>query len=147
MSTRPVTSLPLGALLEPTRPRKVNAGKQQAAQRELRKPMHTNPHRVRPVEIADITDLDPTYFAGDGTPRDTADPDDIIHDNTRKAGFAAAAITAYATEVGHAAHVIQPVIRDLAADLYHLADALGINLDDTIREGRDDYLAEISPDR
>ncbi|MFE6611988.1 hypothetical protein [Amycolatopsis sp. NPDC057786] len=85
-------------------------------------------------------------FAGDGEPRDTANRDDIIHDNTRKAGFAATAINAYAAQVG-GYETFHALMGDFVADLHHLADALDVDLTAAISDGRDDYLAEIGTDR
>ncbi|KAA9159445.1 hypothetical protein FPZ12_020295 [Amycolatopsis acidicola] len=107
--------------------------------------MCTNPNQVQALGITAITDLDPALFSGDGKPRDTNAPNDIVHDNTRKAGFAATAVNAYAAQVGNTYEDFYSLISDLIGDLYHLADALGIDLADAIRHGRDDYLAEISP--
>src|SRR5581483_880202 len=109
--------------------------------------MHAKSNRVRPLGPVAIDKLDPAMFAGDGEPRDTANQDDIIHDNTRKAGFAATAINAYAAQVGGGYETFHALIGDFFADLHHLADALDIDLAAAISEGRDDYLAEIGCDR
>lgn len=109
--------------------------------------MSANSNRVRPLGIVAIDELDPAMFAGDGEPRDTADRDDIVHDNTRKAGFAATAINAYAAQVGGSYETFHALMGDFLADLYHLADALDVDLTAAISDGRDDYMAEISPDR
>lgn len=109
--------------------------------------MRDNPYRVRALRGVAIDELAPATFAGDGSPRDTADPNDIIHDNTRKAGFAATAINAYTTQIGDTYETFQALISDFLADLHHLADALDVDLMAAIHDGRDNYLAEISPDR
>lgn len=109
--------------------------------------MHANSNRVRPLRIVAIDELDPAMFAGDGEPRDTADQGDIVHDNTRKAGFAATAINAYAAQIGGGSETFHTLISDFVADLHHLADALDIDLTAAISVGLDDYLAEIGPDR
>lgn len=109
--------------------------------------MHANPYRVHPLGLVAVGELDPAIFAGDGEPRDTADRDDIIHDNTRKAGFAATAINAYVRQLGDRYETFQALVVDLFADLHHLADALDIDLSAAMSHGREHYLAEIGPDR
>lgn len=106
--------------------------------------MQDNLYRVRALRDVVVEELDPATFAGDGAPRDTADPNDIIHDNTRKAGFAATALNAYASQIGDPYENFHALMSDFLADLHHLADALDVDLKAAIQGGRENYLAEIS---
>ncbi|MEO6087205.1 MAG: hypothetical protein ABIQ18_29245 [Umezawaea sp.] len=72
--------------------------------------------------------------------------EDGEHDNGRRAGFAAAAVLAYAERAGllserndeHPA----TAIGDLLADLWHLVDSLGLDFAELTRRGKDHYVSE-----
>lgn len=76
---------------------------------------------------------------GDGRPRDTADPEDVRHDNLRRAGLGARALVAYADTP---ADPPGQVMADLFGDLRHLADALGLDYGALDDEGWDRYNEE-----
>lgn len=52
-----------------------------------------------------------------------SEPDDVRHDNTRRAGWALIALKAYAAEVGGDK---ESIVSDFLSDLRHLCDALGL---------------------
>lgn len=75
--------------------------------------------------IETVADLLAADTGGDGHPRDTALPEDIRHDNLRRAGRAALALGAFADSPNDPP---EKVMTDLLGDLYHLADALDLNI-------------------
>lgn len=93
-----------------------------AAEIDMRAPRRT--------EIQNIDDLNTADLDGDGEMRYVPfSPDDTRHDNTRRAGFAAAALVAYAGQVG-GNQPFETLLSDLLNDLRHLADVLGVDYDD-----------------
>jgi hypothetical protein len=104
--------------------------------------MSASTYRVPRIDAASVEELDLAALNGDGAPRDGTEPEDLIHDNTRKAGFAAAAIVAYAAVTG-GFEEWATVFGDLLGDLHHLADALDVDIDAAIDTGRRYYQDEI----
>lgn len=98
---------------------------------------------MRPIGARRLPQLNLVTLDGDATFRDSARRDDIVHDNTRKAGFAATVLVNYAHLTGGRDEALVTLIGDLIGDLHHLADGLGIDLDLAYQAGRDAYLAEI----
>lgn len=82
---------------------------------------------------------DPAEFDGDGDFRYSDSPEDISHDNLRRAGFALIAAQAFATRTGADREC---VLCDLLCDLMHLADATGQDFDAELDRGRYHYDAE-----
>src|SRR3954470_4778257 len=82
------------------------------------------------LAASDLIALD---WDGDGALRNNLSGDlaDARHDNTIRAGWALAAVAAYADRVGGIDSApIEQHISDLLGSLRHLADALGVDLDD-----------------
>lgn len=98
--------------------------------------------RVRRIDVDTFEELDLVALDGDGDYRDSAHRDDIVHDNTRKAGFAATALVEYARVTGGQHEDLHTLISDLIGDLHHLADGLGIDLASAYQTGHDDYSIE-----
>jgi len=81
-----------------------------------------------------VRDLSRLPWDGDGTMRDGSAPADIVHDNTRRAGFALDALRGYADRIGAGGSgPIEQDIRDLLSDLRHLCDAVGADFEDLTR--------------
>lgn len=85
-------------------------------------------------------------FNGDGrmrpSPADPIVPADVVHNNTRRAGHAAAAVAAYAAMFNGSESTgedVATVIGDLLGDLGHLANALGVDLQELFERARDTY--------
>jgi hypothetical protein len=77
-----------------------------------------------------ISELTARGWDGDGRFRDCDSAQDITHDNTRRAGFALAALSAYADRTGGlAGEPVEQKMVDLLGDLMHLADALWMDFD------------------
>ena len=91
------------------------------------------------LSVRELADL---AWDGDGRARETYDPADLRHNNARRAGFALTALTAYAERVGCGNEATESTIRDLLADIRHLGDALGIDLDGTARAATECYADE-----
>lgn len=111
----------------------------------------THPATDAQPDVTAVADFDPQKWDGDHESRNTGEPADIVHDNTRHAGFALAAVTAAhraiqagATNTGTAgatrlayAHAVgyvdtaslSIILTDLFTDLRHLADARSLDLD------------------
>lgn len=71
-------------------------------------------------------------------------PEDIRHDNRRRAGFAATAVLAFADECfGRSDEELETVVSDLMGDLMHLCDALNLSFDGLVERGRRHYLPEL----
>lgn len=77
---------------------------------------------------------------GDGRWRNTLKPEDITHDNTRRAGFAVTGLTAFAEETGAED---ENIVSDFLCDLMHLCDALSVDLTDEMDRARVHYTAEL----
>lgn len=71
------------------------------------------------------------------------DPDDVRQDNLRRAGWAAAAVVAFAGRCSGPDEPLDKVVADLIGDLMHLADALGLSYAELEERGRHHYLAEL----
>ena len=103
-----------------------------------------------PEENADelkVTHLLTLPWDGDGEMRDAADAESVRHDNTRRAGFAVAALEGYAERIGGAdSEPVEQHIRDLLGDLRHLCDALGADFDELSNRGGGAYDDEIMTD-
>jgi hypothetical protein len=96
--------------------------------------------------VGALEDLE-SWFDGDGEMRYGISTGDIRHDNGRRAGFAAAAVLAYARRICHLStandEMPETVISDLLADLRHLSDALGLDYAESDVRGDRDYEAEV----
>lgn len=77
--------------------------------------LHTIADAAETMHGSTPMDLDPTTF------------DELRDLNTRRAGFALAAVIRYGELTGEMHDEVESVITDLASDLRHLADALGID--------------------
>lgn len=66
---------------------------------------------------------------------------DFAADNAAQAGFGAVALVAYVKRCGE--NEMEANVSDLLACLMHLCDALGVEFDDAVHQGRRDYNAEI----
>lgn len=82
--------------------------------------------------IEDLANL-PTGRIGDGDERE---------DNRIRAAWAGHAVVAFVDMVGDAGE-LESSISDLLGDLMHLCDALNINFDYMIEQGRRHYTAEL----
>lgn len=101
-----------------------------------------HPRRAKTPEGIDqddtnLDDLLAAHWDGEGQWR----YDDSAHDNTRRAGFALAALGGYRAVVGDEEPAT--VIGDLLGDLRHLCDALGLDFEDLVEAGRFHYDAEL----
>lgn len=98
-------------------------------------------------EALTVSDLAAADWEGDGRARDRREPEDLTHNNTRFAGHALAALEAYTDRAGGiASEPSEQVMRDLLADLMHLADALGVRFDYLIGRAEQRYTEEITGD-
>lgn len=92
------------------------------------------------LTISELTALD---FDGVGAMHDARDAESVSHDNTRRAGFALHALEAYADVVGGlASEPTEQHMRDLLADLHHLANALGVDFRSMSDRAEDRYQEE-----
>lgn len=106
-----------------------------------------NEQGVTAGEYFDVERLAAADWNGDGKPRDGREPADLRHNNTRFAGFGVAALAAYAERVGGIdGEPAEQVIRDLLADLRHLADALGEDFDYLAERAEERYREEVTGD-
>ncbi|WP_143261926.1 hypothetical protein [Allokutzneria sp. NRRL B-24872] len=108
--------------------------------------MSVHDGRARPVTAESIDQLDPSALDGDGRFRESAGLEDIVHDNTRRAGFAATALAAYAVVTGTHQEKFATITGDLLGDLRHLADTVGVDLDRAYLNGEAHYRDEIRID-
>lgn len=75
---------------------------------------------------------------------DAWDYQESPHDNTRRAGFALAALKAFAKRVGgFKSEPTEQQIGDLLCDLHHLCDALGIDFASVLDDADFHYSAEL----
>lgn len=95
---------------------------------------------VQPIRVETTAEL-PGKDEGDFTYGDT--PEDIAHDNYRRATFAAEAVKAYAQATGVSNEDVETAIGDLLSDLRHLLDCLGLgSLEEFAESKRYHYDAE-----
>ena len=95
--------------------------------------------------VDSILDLDPAWFVGDGTLRASLAPEDVRHDNTRRAGRAARAVLSFAADERWYEDERPSVpIQVLLGDLMHLCDSLGIDYDEIHGYAEAAYSQEIS---
>jgi hypothetical protein len=93
----------------------------------------TYPAYTPPTEVLSMSELrelvEADWFGTKSRPRDTCDPDAVRHDNTRRAGWAAAAVLTLAEQTGLLGpgndEAPETAIGDLLANLRHLCDLLG----------------------
>lgn len=109
---------------------------------------HPAPGPDTPVEsVSGLKDL-LSWYEGDGRMRYGDSAEDGEHDNGRRAGFAAAAVLAYAARTGllseHNDENPATAIGDLLGDLRHLADSLGLDFAELARRGKNHYVSELN---
>lgn len=81
----------------------------------------TDERPARVIEdFADLKEAQTTWDTSDFTYGDS--PEDIDHDNRRRASFAARAVLAYAERVGH--DTLETAVSDMLSDLRHLCDRI-----------------------
>lgn len=68
---------------------------------------------------------------------------ECVADNTRRAGFAAVGLLAYADRVRDNDEDFGTIISDFMGDLMHLADLLGVDFDEQLDRSRVHYEAEL----
>lgn len=110
--------------------------------------------QAEPVEtIRELADLR-AWFNGDGKMRYDESIESVRHDNTRRAGFAAHAVTQFAIRTAHwvpkgaknskyaganDSSEFEPVLCEMFAALLHLCDATGLDFDECVERGRRYY--------
>lgn len=107
-------------------------------------PTYTAPRlHLRPANVYDLATAAARIDAVWPELRAGAEPDDIRHDNLRRAGWAAVAVVAFAGRASGPDEPLEEVVADLVGDLMHLADALGLSYAELEGRGRRHYLAEL----
>jgi hypothetical protein len=114
---------------------------------------------VLPPPITTVRDLarQGAWFDGDRRMRGTREPDDVKHDNTRRAGFGAHALAQTAIRTGvwspkdrtnrlSAGPAPATVLKDLLTYLHHTADSLGLDYEEIDVQARRDYLGHLRKD-
>lgn len=96
--------------------------------------------RIVQSEEDDWLAIDPASLNGGGKMRDGGDPEDTVHDNNRRAGFALVALRRFAEITGSD---WDTVIADFLCDLRHLGDAIGYDIDVETERGYGHYRAEL----
>lgn len=89
-------------------------------------------------------DLPIEAMDGDGDFRYGDSPEDIAHDNLRRAGFAAIGVHAFAKRTGLlGGEDMHTTLSDLLCDLHHLADAIDLDWDELLNRADGHYEPEI----
>ncbi len=92
------------------------------------------------LAVSVLSSLD---WDGDGEMRYSIEPEDLKHDNRRRAGFALVALHAYAKRLGGAEREeAETHFGDLLGDMIHLADALEIDFEGAMNKARGNYADE-----
>lgn len=96
------------------------------------------------VAIETIGEINLSALEGDGDMRYSDTPEANRHDNTRRAGFALAAVQEYARVCNEADEEPEIVISDFLGDLRHLCDAVGLSFEALSDHGDWHYQAEVT---
>ncbi|TDC92373.1 hypothetical protein E1161_13455 [Saccharopolyspora aridisoli] len=97
--------------------------------------------RIDAESVEDLAEID---FDGEGDMLYGNSPEDHVHDNSRRAGFAVPALEAFTETTRLHGENIDLVVADLLADLLHLCDALSLDFDELVKRGYEHYSAEVT---
>lgn len=105
-----------------------------------------------PARRFDVYDVAGLAGLLEGRPKEslasTHEGEDLVRDNSIRAGWAARALIAYATHLADQSLVedLETVTSDLVGDLLHLCDALGLDWEEIFERGERFYREELSGD-
>lgn len=89
-----------------------------------------------PTDALKALRLDDRYTYGDS-------PEEIAHDNNRRATFALEGVVSYASITRCESEEVPTIITDMLCDLHHLCDFLGVEFEALLRTADVHYQAEI----